>query len=301
MYYIIYGFLYLFSYLPFRVIYIISDFIYFLLYYVFEYRKKAVMVNLQIAFPEKTLEERKQIAKQFYRNFTDTFMEIIKLISISDKTFAKRFTGNLEIVNELAKKGKNIQLHAGHQFNWEFGSLFMAKAITAIPTYAIYMPINSRPVERLFLKIREKYGTIFVKATEFKVKREEIFSGRFAFFLAADQNPGTPDTAYWQNFFGRPTAFLTGPEVGAIKNNTAVVFVRSKIIKRGYYTCESTLITEDAASTATGDITRAFRDYLEKIIKEEPANYLWSHRRWKWEYKDEYKNNWIDTEPNPPV
>jgi KDO2-lipid IV(A) lauroyltransferase len=300
MYYIIYGFLYIVSLLPFPVIYLISDFIFFLLYYVFEYRKKAVMVNLKIAFPEKTQEERKQIAKQFYHNFTDTFLEIIKLISISDKTFAKRFTGNLEIVNELAKKGKNIQLHAGHQFNWEFGSLFMSKAITTIPSYAIYMPINSRPVERLFLKIREKYGTIFVKANEFRTKREEIFSGRFAFFLAADQNPGSPDAAYWQNFFGRPTAFLTGPEVGAIKNNTAVVFVRSKIIKRGYYTCESTLITEDAASTATGDITRAFRDFLEKIIREEPANYLWSHRRWKWEYKDEYKKSWIDTEPNLP-
>jgi KDO2-lipid IV(A) lauroyltransferase len=143
MYYIIYGFLYLFSLLPFRVIYLISDFIFFLLYYVFEYRKKAVMVNLQIAFPEKSVEERKSIAKQFYHNFTDTFLEIIKLISISNKTFAKRFTGDLTIVNEMAKKGKNIQLHAGHQFNWEFGSLFMSKAITTIPSYAIYIPISS--------------------------------------------------------------------------------------------------------------------------------------------------------------
>lgn len=295
MFYLIYGFLYLISLLPFRVLYFISDTIYALLYYVFEYRKKVVMVNLQIAFPEKTINERKKIAKQFYHNLVDTFIEIIKLISISDASFSKRFKGNLEIVNELAAKGKNIQLHAGHQFNWEFGSLFMSKAITAIPTYAIYMPINNKAMGRLFLKIREKYGTIFVKATEFKEKREEIFSGRFAFFLAADQNPGSPDSAYWQYFFNRPTAFLTGPEIGGIKNNTAIVFVRSRIIKRGYYICESTLITENAATTGTGELTRAFRDYLEKIIKEEPDNYLWSHRRWKWEYEDRYNNNWIDT------
>ena len=301
MYYLIYGFFYLFSLLPFRVLYFISDGIYALMYYIFQYRKKVVMVNLQIAFPEKTLAERKRIARQFYHNFVDTFLEIIKLISISDKEFTKRFTGDLAIVNELAKKGKNVQLHAAHQFNWEFGSLFMSKSITAIPSYAIYMPIISKPLERLFLKIREKYGTIFVKATEFKTRREEIFSGRFAFFLAADQNPGLPDSAYWQNFFGRPTAFLTGPEAGGIKNNTAIVFIRSKIIKRGYYTCESILITEDAATTATGDITCAFREFLEKIINEEPSNYLWSHRRWKWEYKEEYKNNWIDKKSNPPV
>ena len=299
MYYILYGFLYLVSLLPFSVIYFISDYIYAVLYYVLGYRKKVVMANLQIAFPEKTTAERKKIAKQFYHHFTDTFLEIIKLISITDKTFSKRFTGDLNIVNELAKKGKNIQLHAGHQFNWEFGSLFMSKEITAIPTYAIYMPINSKPVERLFLKVREKFGTIFIKATEFREKRDAIFSGRFAFFLAADQNPGTPEAAYWQNFFGKPTAFLTGPEVGGIKNGTAIVFIRSKIIKRGYYTCESTLITEDAATTETGDITRAFRDFLEKIIMEEPANYLWSHRRWKWEYNDKYKDSWIDNVSTP--
>jgi KDO2-lipid IV(A) lauroyltransferase len=297
MYYIIYLPLYLFSLLPFPVLYFISDGIYALLYYVFGYRKKVVMANLQIAFPEKTVAERRKIAKRFYHNFTDTFLEMIKLISISDKAFTKRFTGDLGIVNELAKKGLNIQLHAGHQFNWEFGSLFMSRSITTIPTYAIYMPINSRPVERLFLKIREKYGTIFVKATEFKNKRDEIFSGRFAFFLAADQNPGSAEAAYWQNFFGRPTAFLTGPEIGGIKNKTAIVFVRSKILRRGYYSCESTLIAEDASTTATGDITRAFRDFLERVIREEPDNYLWSHRRWKWEYKEDYKNNWIDNKP----
>ena len=269
MYYIIYGLLYLFSLLPFSVLYFISDGVYALLYYVFGYRKKVVMANLAIAFPEKTAAERKKIAKQFYHNLVDTFLEIIKLISISDKAFAKRFTGDLAIVNKLAAEGgKNIQLHAAHQFNWEFGSLFMSKAITALPSYAIYMPINNKPMERLFLKIREKYGTIFVKATEFRERREEIFSGRFAFFLAADQNPGSPGSAYWQNLFGKPTAFLTGPEIGGIKNKTAIVFVRSKIIKRGYYACESALITEDASTTATGDITRAFRDFMERIIRE---------------------------------
>ena len=299
MYYLIYLLLYLVSLLPFFILYGISDFFAFILYHVIKYRKEVVLSNLSIAFPEKSAEERKKIARQFYHNLIDTFVEIIKLISISDKAFAKRFTGNLEIINELAKRGMNIQLHAGHQFNWEYGSLFMSKSVTAIPTYAIYMPINNKPMERLFLTIRQKYGTIFVKANEFKMRRDEIFSGRFTFFLAADQNPGSPDYAYWQYFFGKPAAFITGPEIGGIKNNTAIVFVRSKIIKRGYYCCESTLITEEAGITGTGEITRAFRDFLEKIIKEEPANYLWSHRRWKWEFNDKYKEKWIDHKSAP--
>ena len=294
MYYIIYGFLYLLSLLPFPVIYFISDGVYFFLYYVFGYRRAIVLANLKIAFPEKSEKELKKISKQFYHNLTDTFLEIIKLISMSDHDFEKRCKGDFSMITDLIKKGKNIQLHAGHQFNWEFGSLKMSRSVTEIPSYAVYIPISYQPMERLFLKIRQRFGTIFIKATEFKKRREEIFKERFVFFLGADQNPGSPASAYWQNYFGKPAPFITGPEVGGIKNNTAIVFVRSKIIKRGHYVLECTLCTENAASTSHGEITRAFRDFLEKMIREEPDNYLWTHRRWKWDYKEEYKENWID-------
>jgi Kdo2-lipid IVA lauroyltransferase/acyltransferase len=268
--------------------------VYFFLYHVFGYRKAVVMANLKIAFPDKPEKELTKISKRFYRNLTDTFVEIIKLISISDKTFEKRCKGDFSIIEELVQKGKNIQLHAGHQFNWEYGSLCMSKRIKTIPTYAIYMPISNKAMERLFLKIRQKFGAIFIKATEFREKREELFKKRFIFFLAADQSPGNPSAAYWQNYFNKPAPFITGPEVGGIKNNTAIVFVRSKIIKRGHYNLECTLCTENAASTSPGDITGAFRDFLEKVIREEPHNYLWTHRRWKWDYKEEYNANWID-------
>ncbi len=301
MYYIIYGFFYLFSLLPFPVIYLFSDFIYFLLYYVFGYRKQTVIKNLRIAFPEKTDAELKKITKQVFHNLTDTFMEIIKLISMSEKTFEKRCQGDFTAVNDLIRKGKNVQLHAGHQFNWEYGSLFMAKEIKTIPTYAVYIPLNNKAMERLFLKIRQKFGTRFIKATAFKENREDMFNERFAFFLGADQNPGNPASAYWQNYFGKPAPFITGPEVGGIKNNTAIVFVRSRIIKRGHYAVEATIYTENAAATEVGEITGAFRDFLEKIIREEPYNYLWTHRRWKWEYNKGYKNNWIDKKVNAPV
>jgi len=297
MYYIIYGFLYLLSLLPFPVMYFISDGIYFFIFYVFGYRRAIVAANLKIAFPDRSDKELYRISKQFYHNLSDTFVEIIKLISMSDKTFEKRCKGDFSMINELIKKGKNIQLHAGHQFNWEFGSLLMSKEIQSIPTYAVYMPLTNKAMERLFLKIRQKYGTRFIKATEFRQRREEIFRERFVFFLGADQNPGNPATAYWQNYFSKPAPFITGPEVGGIKNDTAIIFVRSKIIKRGHYVLECTRYAENGATTSVGEITRAFRDYLEKIIREEPSNYLWTHRRWKWDYKDEYKENWIDTKP----
>lgn len=301
MYYIIYGFFYLFSLLPFPVIYLFSDAIYFFMYHVFGYRRSVVRANLKIAFPDKTDKEINKISNKVYHNLTDTFMEIIKLFSMSDKTFEKRCQGDFTVVKELIQKGKSVQLHAGHQFNWEYGSLLMSKATKAIPSYAIYMPLKNKAMDRLFLKIRERYGTIFIKATEFREKRDLIFSEQFAFFLAADQNPGKPFESYWQNYFDKPAPFITGPEVGGIKNNTAIVFMRSRIVKRGHYVLECTEYTENAALTKPGEITGAFRDFLEKIIREEPHNYLWTHRRWKWDYKEEYKENWIDKQADPPA
>ena len=300
MYYIIYGLLYLFSLLPFPVIYFIGDGIYALVYYVFGYRKMVVMKNLLIAFPEKTARERKKISKQFYHNLVDTFLEIIKTLSMSEKTFAKRCTSNYEIVNELARKGKSVQLLSGHQFNWEYGSLAMSRDIKAVPYYAVYIPIENRAMSRLFLNLRQKYGAKFIDATEFRRIKEELFKNQFSIALAADQNPGGPSTAFWQNFFNKPVPFITGPELRSIQYNTAVVFVRSRRIKRGYYDCECTLFTENAASTSKGEITCGFRDFLENVLREEPDNYLWTHRRWKWDYKQEYKERWIDEKMHAP-
>jgi KDO2-lipid IV(A) lauroyltransferase len=120
MYYIIYPLLYLISLLPFFVLYGISNVIAAFLYHVVKYRRDIVLGNLEIAFPEKTKVERTRIAKQFYRYFTDTFIETIKFISISKKAFLKRTTGNFEMIHQLEEKGYNINLLAGHQFNWEY-------------------------------------------------------------------------------------------------------------------------------------------------------------------------------------
>src|SRR5882757_8280130 len=92
MNYISYGALYLLSLLPMRLLYLLSDGIYGLVYYGFRYRKKVVMSNLLLAFPEKTEAERVRIAKKFYHNFLDSFIEVVKLLSASDEFLKKRFT-----------------------------------------------------------------------------------------------------------------------------------------------------------------------------------------------------------------
>lgn len=254
------------------------------------------MNNLGIAFPEKSIEERKSIAKFFYRNLTDTFIETIKLLSISEDEFLKRASINVEKILPLIKKGKNIQFHCGHQFGWEFGNWIIAKKMP-ISFIGIYMKIKNKMVNRLFYKLRSRPGTVLVAAQEFKQKMHQLFVNQYTIGLVADQSPGDASYAYWLNFFNRPTPFVTGPDRSAIKNDTAVVFVNLKKIKRGYYFFETEVFCENGSQFKEGEITLSYRDFLEKSIKEQPDNYLWSHRRWKFEYSEEYSMRWIDKIP----
>ncbi len=258
------------------------------------------MNNLLIAFPEKTDAERIKIAKQFYLNFIDSFVEVIKLVSASDSFLQKRFSvSNVEALNELYKTGKGCQIHLGHTFNWEWGQLVLKK-LTPYRIMVVYMPIGNAIFEKLFYKLRTKNGNIFLPATNMKTAMKAYEGSQYLLALVADQSPSNPRTAYWLNFFGKPTCFVTGPEKGAKLNGLPVVFAYIEKPRRGYYHAVVKVATEDASKMNEGELTEMYTRYLERVIERNPSMWLWSHRRWKHEWKDEYAENWIDKESPAP-
>jgi len=287
MYYIIYGFFWLISVLPMRVLYFLSDGIYVLVYYVFKYRRDVVMKNLQIAFPEKSAKEKERIAKKFYHNLLDTFVETIKMISASKKFILKRFTANWEVINSLKTTGRSVQLHLGHNFNWEWGNAAGAMQ-TRFPFLAVYIPIANKNFERLFLTLRSKFGTIMLRATHMREEFLPYRNTQYLLGLAADQSPGDPKNAWWFNFFGQPTPFVKGPGKNAIIGNTIIVFCFIHKTRRGYYDAVFSLAEENPTAFTETELTGKFVSYLEDVIRQYPDMWLWSHRRWKWEWKEEY-------------
>ena len=300
MYYLLYGFLYLLSLLPLRLLYLIGDAVYGLLYYILKYRRDVVMTNLTIAFPEKTEAEKTTIAKAFYHNFTDTFIEVVKMLSMSAAGSMRRVTGDYTAIEEAMKSGKNIQLHAMHNFNWELVQWTVVRSVD-ISFLGVYMPISNKALNTFFYNLRKKYGTILIPATKFKTSFEEFATKHYALMLAADQNPGNLNSVYWLSFFNKPTAFVAGPEKGARLKDTAVVFVNFYKTKRGHYhfTCE--LATTEPNSLPEGELTQMFVRYVENCIRKNPANYLWSHRRWKHAWKDAYAPKWVCSEQPVPL
>ncbi len=239
-----------------------------------------------IAFPDKSEKERVEIMKDMYHQMIDTILETIKLISISKEELNKRFKCNYEVVNDLYESGKNVQLHGGHFFNWEF--LNLAYCINLRYHFVgVYQPLTNKIFDRIMYDMRAKFGTGMIAAPRFNREFIKFARGRYVLALGGDQNAGDLRNCYWLPFFGKMAPFVTGLERMAVAKDAAIVFSTTYRIKRGYYQSEFSLFTTEPKSWPNGAITIAFRDFLEDQIKQRPSNYLWTHKRWKHHYDAE--------------
>ena len=288
MYYIIYGFLYLISLLPLRVLYFISDGLYVLIYYVFGYRKKVVFKNLNIAFPEKSEKEKIRIAKNFYHKFIDSLLEMLKLLSASDAFFRKRFVGNWDELIQHYAAGRAVQLHMGHNFNWEWGNIGTALN-TKFQVLGVYMPIGNKHFDRLFLKMRMRNGTRMLSAHRMSREFLPFKDMQYCLGLVADQSPGGKlQTAKWYPFFNHLTAFTVGPAKNAIAHNTVVILGFINRVKRGHYQIVYETLTTEPKKYSVDTLTYHYVQYLENVIRQYPDMWLWSHNRFKHQWQEGY-------------
>lgn len=298
MYYLLYGLLYLLSLLPFGLLYALSDVLAFLLRNVVGYRKDVVRSNISTAFPDKGEEEIRQIMKDFYRNLSDMILETIKLLSIGEAEFARRNKFETGQMNEFLASGKNVEIYCAHQFNWEWGNRALSIASDEM-VLGVYKKIRNKASERLFQKLRYHPNQQLIAMEDFGPRILSKLKYKHVLGLIADQNPSNPSNSYWLNLFNRPTPFLKGPEKSAKMLDMAVVFVTYERIKRGHYVYKTKALDHAATNYKDGEITVIFRDFLEQIVNKAPGNYLWSHKRWKHDWRPEYAKNWVDNTAMP--
>ncbi len=282
VYFLIFPVIWIFSKLPFRVLYIISDFIYFLFYYVVGYRRKVVLENLKLVFPTKTNEEIVSIQKKFFRHFIDTIIEAVKVVSISEKSVQKRFYyKNMELINTLYRDGKSIVLTGFHYGNWEW--IAGISLTSEIDCYSSYTKIQNENFEKLIKNSRSKFGVTCLKSTEIikGILKNISQKKQGLYLLISDQSPQLHKNQYWANFMGIKVPVFTGAEIISKKFDFAVVNISTTKIKRGYYQSEFKLITDSPKGLKLNEITDRYLKITEAHIRKQPEYYLWSHRRFK--------------------
>jgi len=282
VYLIAYPFLWLISILPFRLLYAFSDFVYVLVYHIIGYRKKVVLENLTLVFPDKTEKEKKIIMKKFYHHLCDMMLESIKSMTISEEKMKKHFTfSNIDLINDLEAKDRSVILMCSHYGSWEW--IFIMQAYCTHQGYAVYKKIANPHFDKLFKRIRAKYNSYLITTKEtiptlIRAKRDGVktING-----FVSDQSPKMDRAFYWQNFMGIKVPVHTGAEVLAKKLDMAVVFFNVKRLKRGYYECTFKTLAEHPKEFENFQITDEFLKLAEADIYNAPQYYLWTHKRWK--------------------
>ena len=268
------------SYLPYPLIYLISDFIYFLMFKVIKYRKRVVLNNLINSFPKKNKQELDIIMRHFYRHLCDIIMESIKGFTISEKQLKSRLIiKNPELSNFYAEKGQSIIFIGGHYNNWEI----YAQAICMYSNHnciGIYKPLSNKFLNKKIYYSRSRFGTNLVSIRHAKKSFIENEKAK-AILFGSDQNPSNPKRAHWVEFLNQDTAFLFGAEKYAKEYDFPVIYVSIKKLKRGYYEAEYSVITDSPNKEEHGKITKDFTSKLEQDIVNKPQYWLWSHKRWK--------------------
>ena len=284
LYYIVFAVWYVFSLLPLRILYVLSDLLFWLLYAVAGYRKAVIRKNLKESFPEKSEEELRKVERGFYRFFCDYLVETIKMMTISKENIRRRLTfKGTELVDEIVESGQSCAVYLGHLGNWEW--------VTSLPLWVtpkaqcgqIYHPLENKEFDRLFLYSRQRLGAkcIAMQDTLREILKYRKENQPVVIGYISDQVPFWTNIHHWVDFLHHDTPVLTGTERIARKVNHAVFFLDVHRVRRGYYEAEFKLITREPQKMDEFEITDIYFKLLEESIRRAPEFWLWSHNRWK--------------------
>ncbi|GAB4429933.1 MAG: lysophospholipid acyltransferase family protein [Bacteroidia bacterium] len=282
-----YALIYSLSLLPLWVLYRVSDLLFVVLYYLWGYRRRVVSDNLARAFPQMPAAEQRSTARAYYRHFCDLIVETLKAVSLSDAQLARRVqVVHPEVFDELVAVGKGGLVLATHYGNFEWlSSRLDLLGQGRIPSYGIYTPLKSRVMDRLMHAMRKRRGMTMIPMRG-AVQQTLALIERFCMVgFMADQSPSRRERLYFTRFLGLPTAVHTSVARIALHADAPVVFAAMRKLGRGRYSVTLTLLDNQPFLPETPEHIFAYTDFqcdlLEALIREAPAYWLWSHRRWK--------------------
>ena len=285
LYFPLYFYFWLHALLPLKILYILSDILFFPMFYIVRYLRKLVYQNLKDSFPEKSEKEIRRMEKAFYHHFCDYIVETIKLLHISDKETRKRVKfHNTEALQEIVDNGGSCLMLLGHYGNWEFVpsvTLWMRKG--SVIFAQIYRPLKNKWFDRFFLKLRGRYHSeCIAKQDTLRSILRYKSSGRPSITgFMADQTPSPANIHHWVNFLNHDTPVFTGVEKIAHKVGFSVFYFDVEKIKRGYYSVTIREISKNPKETEEFEITNKYMEMMETTILRAPEYWLWTHNRWK--------------------
>ena len=286
------------SVLPLKFHYFMGDILAWTARVVLRYRADVVWVNIARSFPDRKYKELKQIYKDFYRHFGELVAEAVWFSGVSAERIRRAGIVSMphpEVASEcFDRTSTSVTVLSTHCGNWELlGGLFNytpedrplsfgEKVMTVV-----YKRMSNPVSDRVFALNR--IAPLKEVGTECEVESHDIL--RYAirhkdekrvYIYPADQAPykGAGKHPIGE-FMHQQTNAMIGSMGVACKLAHSVLYMKMRRVERGHYEMSFIPICDDASAWKPEDILRRYYDLLEEEINETPANWLWSHKRWK--------------------
>ncbi len=267
--------------LPFWVLWPLSDLVAFMLCKVVGYRKKVILTNLKNSFPNKSDGEISSLSSKFYSHFADLLLESVKGLTLPKAELQRRFVyRNPKIFRPLFENEQSAILLGSHFGNWEWGVLSFPLSVQHT-VVGVYKPLKNKLLDKYLNSLRKQWGLHLTDMAHTGRAVAQYRSQPTIFVLIADQTPSDIRNAHWTEFLQQNTPFLHGMDKLARKTGYPVFYFEIERVQRGFYEVSFSPICEANEPLAAGEITRRYAARLESTIRNSPAEWLWSHRRWK--------------------
>ena len=274
-------FLRLLSRLPLWFLYAVSDVLAWVAIHVVKYRRRVILENLSRSFPEKPPEEIRRLTRAFYYNLTDVMVESLKGLTMSKEALRKRVIfHDMDLIQGYRRRGQSLIFLTTHQCNWEW--LLLAGCIyLPYPIDAVYKPLANKKMDDLMYQARARFGGEPIskdRVLREVLRRKDQIRG---IALVADQTPAPGTPRYWIDFLHQPTGFYRAIEQLPQAVQYPAVFAKMKRTRRGYYEVSFFPVGDPPYEKGTLTVLPKYAKQAEKMIQQQPADWLWSHKRWK--------------------
>ncbi len=255
------------------------------LYRVDARHRKIGLENLRQAFGDRYTElERDQVVRGVYRHFCMMLMEILHIPrKLHPTTWRERITlvGEDMAVDRLLKGGPIIML-SGHFGNWEMaGYLF---GVFGFPPHSVARALDNPFLDGFLRRFRERSGQRMIAKKGGYDQMLAVLRGGGVLSFLADQDAG--ERGMFVEFFGRPASTHKAIALLALEHRAPVVIGYARRVGPGFryeVGCEEVIEPDEWTGTADDArlLTQRYTRTLESIIRRDPEQYLWLHRRWK--------------------
>ena len=267
--------------LPLGSLYGLCGAIVFIVRYGLRYRVQVARENLRGCFPEWNEAQLRRVVNEHYRHQGEVLAEALKLGTFS----AAELLGRVEIsgfepIREQLRAGQSLLLLTSHQCNWEW--LLQAAAIDmGVPVFAAYKPPHGAVADRIALWLRGRFGVHMVPGKRLLRVAARQRTSVHVIGMLADQVPTSSGGRVWLRFFGRETAFFPGPAEIARVCKYTTYFVGLQRLSRGHYRTRVAPIARAAEPMDAAQFMARYAAQIEIDVRAAPADWGWTHRRWK--------------------